>query len=144
MRAGCALVLLLVGCSSAPAPSGQAALPTVAASVGDVALVLEVASTTGQKAAGLRGRAVPPGTGMAFPYPQARPVRFTMSEVTVPLVGVFSLGGVVVSVEQMAPCPGTVAQCPTYGPAGAVDLVVETAPETLPSVRSGDPVRLGP
>ena len=123
---------------------GQPRLPTVAATVGGDRVEVEVATTARQQAAGLRDRAVPPGTGMAFPYPGGRAVRFTMSGVELPLVAVFARGGRVLAVERLAPCAGTVAQCPTYGPAEPVDLVVEVAPGTLPAARAGDPVSLGP
>lgn len=103
---------------------------------------MDVARTQEQKEQGLRGRDVPLGTGMAFPYDPARPVRFTMSGVDRPLVGVFARAGRAVAVERMTPCPGSVAQCPTYGPDEPVDLVVEAAPESLPDARVGDPVAL--
>jgi len=129
-------LLLVAACSSAePAPGTRA-------TVGDVVLQVEVARTPEQQAAGLRGREVPPGTGMAFPYEPAERVRFTMSEVDRPLVGVFARDGRVLSVEQMAPCPGSVGQCPLYGPDEPVDLVVEAAPGSLPQARAGDPVVL--
>ncbi len=156
MRTGrpvAALVLLpglLTACSgSGPAPeasssaaTGQPPLPRARATVGAVGLDVELATTPAQQAAGLRGRAVPPGTGMAFPYPGGRTVRFTMAGVTTPLAAAFALGGRVVSVEALQPCPGTVAQCPSYGPATVVDLVVETAAGGLAGVAPGDPVAL--
>jgi len=36
-----------------------------------------------------------------------------------------------------------VEECPLYGPAQAVDLVVEAAPGSLAGVRAGDAVSLG-
>ncbi len=110
------------------------------AQVGGVRLQVKLARTEEQQRQGLRGRPVPPGTGMAFIYPGGRTVRFTMSRVDRPLVGVFARDGRVLRVEQMVPCAGSVAYCPTYGPAEPVDLVVEAAPETLPDVRPGDRV----
>ena len=111
--------------------------------IGDVELEVELALTDEQRRAGLRDREVPEGFGMAFPYDPAQRVRFTMSEVELPLVAVFARDGVAVSVEQLEPCPGSIAQCPVYGPDEPVDLVVEAAPASLPSARPGDPVVLG-
>lgn len=151
------LALALAGCSPAEAPSGLAPsglapsrpLPpavgspsqpsTVPVTLGGVRVQAEVADDSAEREAGLRGRpSIPPGTGMVFRFPQTRPVRFTMSRVNTPLAAAFVLRGQVVSVEQMAPCPGSVADCPTYGPPGPVDNVVETSPETMAPVRPGD------
>lgn len=134
-----AALLLLVACRGDPEP---ASAPTPA-SVGDVVLQVELALTPEQRRQGLRGREVRPGTGMAFPYDPAQRVAFTMSEVTRPLVAVFARDARAVSVEQLVPCPGSVEQCPAYGPDEPVDLVVEAAPESLPAARPGDPVVLG-
>lgn len=133
------LLGLVAGCSSGD-PEGALARGT--AQVGGVRLQVEVAQTPAEREAGLRGRDVPPGTGMAFPYAGGAPVRFTMAGVDRPLVGVFARDGRALAVEQMTPCAGTVEQCPQYGPAGPVDLVVEAAPASLPAVRAGDPVVL--
>lgn len=136
------LVLLMSACAGAE-PAAAPSPGTATATVGDVRLRVELAETPEQRAAGLRGREVPPGFGMVFRYPAPQPVRFTMSEVTLPLVGVFARDGRVVSVEQMAPCEGSVAACPTYGPDEPVDTVVEAAPGSLPDAAAGDPVALG-
>ncbi len=138
------MALLATGCggSSTSSPTGTPIGAAARATVGAVELRVEVARTPEQKEQGLRGREVPLGAGMAFPYDPARPVRFTMSRVDRPLVGVFARAGRAVAVERMAPCTGSVAQCPTYGPGEPVDLVVEAAPESLPDARAGDPVAL--
>ena len=128
--------------ASPASAGGQPRLPTTQGRVGAVPLELELATTSEQRAAGLRDRVVPPGTGMAFVYDRPAPVRFTMSGVEDPLVAVFAAGGRAVSVEQLVPCPGTVQECPTYGPPTPVDLVVEVAPGTLPDARPGDEVVL--
>lgn len=128
---------------SSTLPAGQPALPTVQAQVGGTALQVEVAVTQEQKAAGLRGREVPPGTGMVFPYDVAATVRFTMAGVDRPLVAVFARDGRAVSVEQLVPCAGTVQECPTYGPDEPVDLVLEAAPGSLPGAGPGDRVEVG-
>ena len=138
-------LLVLAGCGSDPgSPPPAPAAAAAAARVGAVELRVELATTSAQRKQGLRGRAaVPPGTGMAFPYDPARPVRFTMAGVDLPLVAVFARQGRAVSVEQLAPCAGSVEQCPVYGPAAAVDLVLEAAPGTLAGARVGDAVTLG-
>lgn len=131
-------LLVLAACSSASAP---AARPSERVVVAGVPLQVEVADTDTGRSDGLRGRTdVPPGTGMVFRYGSARSVRYTMSRVDPPLVAVFVRDGRVVSVSQMAPCAGTVAQCPTYGPDEPVDTVIEAAPGSLPDVRPGDAV----
>jgi uncharacterized membrane protein (UPF0127 family) len=148
--AGAALALLLAACSSgssaeqpaaAGSPATTASLPVERLVVGGVPLQVEVASTPQQRSDGLRGRTVvPAGTGMVFRYDTARDVRFTMSGVEPPLVAVFARAGRVVAVAQMAPCPGSLQECPTYGADTAVDTVVEAAPGSLPEVRVGDTV----
>ena len=141
--AGAGVLVLLTACSGRPEPAQQGpAARTVR--VGGVELRVEVATTQAQREQGLRGRAeVPPGTGMAFPYDDPRPVRFTMAGVDLPLVAVFARDGRALSVEQLAPCAGSVAECPLYGPDAAVDLVLEAAPATFAGVRVGDAVTLG-
>ncbi len=148
------LGLALAGCGAGSAdppppvavpalPSAQPPLPTAPVQVGAVRLVAELARTPEQREAGLRGREVPPGTGMAFRYPEGAVVAFTMAGVDRPLVAVFAAKGRAVLVVRMPPCAGTVAQCPSYGPATPVDLVVEAAPGTLVGAAEGDPVRVG-
>lgn len=150
----------LVGCGSGeiapealdrpaprPAPSvpprpttfEQTGLRVVPVMVGDTTIEAEVADTPQTRSDGLRGRdGVPPGTGMVFRFDGEGRQRFTMSGVTYPLVAVFALRGTVVAVEQMVPCAGTIAECPTYGPDGVVDTVLEAAPESLPDAARGD------
>lgn len=138
----------LAGCSGAAgppraAPSGHGDGATVPATVGGVVLLVELADTEAERIAGLRGRVVPPGSGMVFRFDPPRPVRFTMSGVTEPLVAAFVRDGVVLAVSQLAPCAGSLARCPTYGPEQPVDSVVEAAPASLPHVATGDRVRVG-
>ncbi len=107
--------------------------------VGETTIRAEVADTPQTRSDGLRGRdGVPLGTGMVFRFEGEGRQRFTMSGVTYPLVAVFALRGVVVKVEQMVPCAGSLAECPTYGPDGVVDTVLEAAPESLPDAVRGD------
>lgn len=149
LRPAAVLLLALVGgCSAAPpaAPSQSSGPPTAEARVrvGEAVLQVELAVTPEQRERGLRGRDVPPGTGMVFRYDTPARVRFTMSRVDRPLVAVFARDGRAVLVEQMPPCPDTVERCPRYGPDEPVDVVVEAAPGSLPSARPGDPVVLLP
>ncbi len=116
--------------------TGQRVVPV---QVGDVTIKAEVADNPQTRSDGLRGReGVPPGTGMVFRFGGEAQQRFTMSGVTYPLVAVFALRGTVVKVEQMVPCAGTLAECPTYGPVGVVDTVLEAAPGSLPQAARGD------
>jgi hypothetical protein len=148
-------VLLLAACSGdsagdraagvpdlTPSPTvGQRIAETVQAELGDVELELEVADEPDERAIGLMGRTdVPAGTGMVFEFGEAVSTKFYMFQVPVPLTAVFVRDGVVVHVSQMAPCTETDGtRCPLYGPDGeAFDVVVETAPETLPDVQVGD------
>lgn len=144
-RAGvCLALVLLAGCAAERGGAAGGGAERVPARVGSVVLQVELAATPEQREAGLRGRSnVPPGTGMAFRYDGPRPVRFTMAGVDLPLVAVFARAGRVVSVEQLAPCAGSVERCPLYGPDEPVDVVVEAAPGTLAAVRPGDSVAVG-
>lgn len=125
---------------SGPTPSASEPARFVSATLGGVPLRLEVADTENAREVGLMGRdAVPPGTGMLFRFPAPSRDRFYMFHVAVPLTAVFVTGGAVTYVAQMPPCPlADPRACPTYGPDSAYDEVVETAPETLASVRVGD------
>jgi uncharacterized protein len=164
-RAVLLLALLLPACSTgaeraaapaAPSPAVPSAVPSATPSVGQriaevvdaelggVALRLEVADDPDERAVGLMGRTqVPAGTGMVFLFGGPVTSSFYMFQVPVPLVAVFVREGVVVGVEQMAPCELTdPAACPLYGPDAPYDTVVETAPETLPDVAVGDRLEL--
>lgn len=126
--------------AAGPVPAPSPSVETVPARLGDVPLVLEVADTPEERAVGLMGREqVPPGTGMVFRYDEPVVARFYMFRVPVPLTAVFILGDRVVHTVVMPPCPHKDPQaCPRYGPDAAFDTVVETAPETVASVRVGD------
>lgn len=143
-----ALLALLVaaGCSDAPATRAAAGTDDarVAAVLDGVELTLEVADDEAERAVGLmRRESVPPGTGMVFLYEGLSEGRFWMHDVKVPLRAVFVREGRVVSTVLMPPCEqADAAACPTYGPQGPYDTVVETAPETLPDVQPGDTFEL--
>ena len=147
--AAAAALLLLPGCtggepSGAPAPTPV--LEVVDATLGGVALRLEVADEPAEREVGLMRRAsVPPGTGMVFLYDAPVEGRFYMYDVPVPLRIAFVRAGTVVSTLVMPPCrEADPRACPTYGADGPFDTAVETAPETLPDVRPGDRLVLGP
>jgi uncharacterized membrane protein (UPF0127 family) len=136
------LVLLLAGCSDDARAPATPVVPegSVAARLGDVDLVLEVADDAQERATGLMGREqVPPGTGMVFLFEEQVEARFYMFNVPIPLKAVFVRDGQVVSSVVMPPCEESEPQaCPTYGAAGPFDTVVETDPKTLPAVETGD------
>jgi uncharacterized membrane protein (UPF0127 family) len=135
------LSVLLMGCSSpttansprpsesrTPAPvalgqnlpiSAQAILPN-----GDT-IQLEVARTQQQQMKGLMYRpALPDNRGMLFVFPTPQPVQFWMLNVPVPLDMVFLRQGVVEYIQASAP-PCKREPCPTYGPNGLIDQVIE-------------------
>lgn len=139
-----AAVVLVAGCGGsdpAPASSPAAQDERVRATLDGVPLVLEVADSEAERAIGLMRRtSVPAGTGMVFRYDRPVTERYYMFDVPVPLRAVFVRDGAVVTAVLMPPCEKGVApsDCPTFGATGPYDTVVETAPETLPSVRPGD------
>ena len=138
VKALLAALLLLAGCSADRAP--QVPDGRVAATLGGVELVLEVADTDAERAVGLMGRtSVPAGTGMVFRYDAPNQGRYYMFQVPIPLRAVFIRSGRVVSSVVMPPCGlQDPAACPTYGADGPFDTVVETDPATLPDIRPGD------
>lgn len=137
-RLAIVLLLALTACSGGdPAPDDG----RVRGTLDGVRLVLEVADTEQERAVGLMRRtSVPDGTGMVFRYDAPTEGRFYMFDVPIPLRAVFVRDGKVVFNVVMPPCENGVApqDCPTYGPDGQFDTVVETAPETLPDVQLGD------
>ena len=112
----------------------------VTATLGGVALTLEVADDEQEREVGLMDRtSVPPGTGMVFRFDAPTNGRFYMFHVPIPLKAVFISGDKVVSSVVMPPCAEQQPQdCPTYGADGPFDTVVETDPATLPDIAPGD------
>jgi uncharacterized membrane protein (UPF0127 family) len=88
---------------------------------------LEVAATPRQQAMGLQLRPpLPPLRGMWFPYAMPTPATFWMHRTPAPLDMLFIREGRVVAIEaHTKPCMRL--PCPSYGPAGPVDGVVELA-----------------
>lgn len=106
------------------APAGQV-LPISAKAIakGQV-LELEVARTQQEQSLGLMFRPeLPPNRGMLFPFAPPQPVSFWMQNVPVSLDMVFLRQGQVVEIATAPPCSAT--PCPTYGPKGKVDQVIE-------------------
>jgi uncharacterized membrane protein (UPF0127 family) len=139
-----ALLLTVTGCSDDGGDGRAAATPPpperVRATLDGVPLTLEVADDPDERAYGLMNRtSVPPGSGMVFRFDGLVDSPFYMFSVPVPLRAVFVREGRVVSTLVMPPCPlADPDACPTYGPEGLYDTVIETAPETLPDVVPGD------
>ncbi|MDB9446971.1 DUF192 domain-containing protein [Anabaena sp. CS-542/02] len=154
------LNVLLMGCSvgntakyttstassQTKAPSGQM-LPISAQAVlpNGSRIQLEVARTPEQQAKGLMYRPpLPDDQGMLFEFPDARPVRFWMKNVPVPLDMVFLQNGVVQYVQASAPpCPRE--PCPTYGPNDVpVDMVIElrSGRSAELNLRDGDVIKI--
>ncbi|MCP9928682.1 DUF192 domain-containing protein [Cyanobium sp. CH-040] len=96
---------------------------------------LEVADTPRRQALGLQERPrLPPLRGMWFPYDPPAPARFWMHRTPEPLDMIFVREGRVLAIEGGArPCPRL--PCPSYGPAEAVEGVLELA--------AGEAARLG-
>jgi len=84
--------------------------------IGDEMLQVLVAVTDAQRSQGLRGvDDLGEYAGMAFVYPQATDVAFTMAGVPIPLeVGFYDGAGALVDHLELEPCEGTDAECPAY------------------------------
>lgn len=98
-------------------------------------ILLEVADTPRRQALGLQLRPpLPPLRGMWFPYEPPAPARFWMHRTPAALDMIFVRQGRVLAIEAHAqPCMRL--PCPSYGPAGAVEGVIELA--------AGEAQRLG-
>ncbi len=106
-----------------------------AAQGGGPCLALEVPTTERQYAWGLQMRPpLPPLHGMWFGFTPPNPARFWMHRTLAPLDLLFVRGGVVASIEAVAPpCPRL--PCPSYGSGDLVDGVLE--------IGAGEAARLG-
>lgn len=86
---------------------------------------LEIAQTPRQQAIGLMFREdLPDNRGMLFPFNPPRPVQFWMRNVQFPLDMLFLRDGEIKAIAQSVP-PCTTSTCPTYGPDGEMDYVLE-------------------
>lgn len=111
--------------SGAQPGAGQSLPISAQATVGDRQIQLEVARTPEQQAMGLMFRSeLADDRGMLFEFELARPVNFWMRNVLIPLDMVFLLDGEVQAIAANVP-PCTTLTCPTYGPEGSVNQVIE-------------------
>lgn len=86
---------------------------------------LEVTRTPAQQALGLMYRQnVPDDRGMLFSFSPPQKVSFWMKNVVIPLDMVFLRDGVVRAIAANVP-PCKQDPCPTYGPNGIIDQVIE-------------------
>ncbi len=86
---------------------------------------LEVARTPQQQEIGLMNRTtLAEDHGMLFPFEPPQPVRFWMKNTLIPLDMVFLRNGVVKAITASVP-PCTTESCTTYGPATAINQVIE-------------------
>lgn len=105
---------------------GQQLPITAEADLAGHTIELEVAQTRQQQRIGLMHREqLSDNRGMLFPFEPARPVRFWMKNVLIPLDMVFVYQGTVVEIASQVP-PCEAEPCPTYGPRlQPVDQVIE-------------------
>jgi uncharacterized protein len=104
---------------------GQTLPLTAQFTVGKQTIQLEVASTPEQQATGLMNRkSLADDRGMLFPFKPARPVAFWMKNTLINLDMVFLYRGKVIAVMANIP-PCKAEPCPTYGPPGPIDQVIE-------------------
>lgn len=127
------LGILVVSCTvPVPAASpnqvgslGQSLPISAQVTIASQVIELEVARTSTEQSIGLMDRdRLPDNHGMLFPFSPPRPVGFWMKNVKISLDMVFLLSGRVVEIAINVP-PCKAEPCPTYGPNGAVDQVIE-------------------
>ena len=134
------LSVLLMGCSTSATPSTEKQKPSqVEAAVSLVQTLpvsaqikvrertigLEVARTPQQQEIGLMNRTtLAEDHGMLFPFEPPQPVRFWMKHTLIPLDMIFLRDGVVQAIAASVP-PCTTESCTTYGPATAINQVIE-------------------
>jgi uncharacterized membrane protein (UPF0127 family) len=91
-------------------------------------ILLEIAITPEQQALGLMYRErLEPNRGMLFPFEPARPVSFWMKNMRTAIDMIFVHENKILAIFPKVP-PCTTPRCPTYGPDGLVDSVIELAP----------------
>lgn|GEM_PF-249947 len=118
-------------------------LPVLAqVQLGEALINLEVTRTPQEQALGLMFRpSLEDDRGMLFEFSPARPVSFWMKNVVISLDMLFVRDGKLIAIAAEVP-PCTSIPCPTYGPAEAIDQVIELrggrAAEL--NLQPGDPV----
>lgn len=118
-------------------------LPVLAqVQLGETWISLEVTQTPQEQALGLMFRpSLEDDRGMLFEFDPARPVSFWMKNVVISLDMLFVREGKLVAIAPEVP-PCTTIPCPTYGPAEAVDQVIELRGGRAAELglKPGDPV----
>jgi len=118
-------------------------LPVLAqVQLGETWISLEVTQTPQEQALGLMFRpSLEDDRGMLFEFDPARPVSFWMKNVVISLDMLFVREGKLVTIAPEVP-PCTTIPCPTYGPAEAVDQVIELRGGRAAELglKPGDPV----
>jgi uncharacterized protein len=112
--------------------------------IGTHSFNLEVARTRAQQATGLMYRRwMPDDRAMLFPFNPPQPVSFWMKNVILSLDMVFVRNGIVLEIAAEVP-PCQQDPCPTYGPADAVDQVIELRGGRAKALqlKKGDPVTI--
>jgi uncharacterized membrane protein (UPF0127 family) len=115
MRPALALLLLLAACDSGSAASEPAELE-IHTTDGVVALDVEVADESGERATGLMGREkLDPFDGMAFIWDEPVRTSFWMKDTLIPLsIAFWNEDGEILAILDMEPCEAD--PCPTYDP----------------------------
>lgn len=147
LLAAVALCLL----ASEPVSAEERLLRVFDASTGQpkTTFTVEIALTVEEQIRGLQGRdSLQPGSGMLFLYPEATPQAFWMKDVLMPLDIVFAdgQGRITEVLEQLPPCLGPVAHCPSYrsrSPARYV-LEISAGQASARGLRLGDRLELAP
>lgn len=152
-------LVLVAGLSLAPAgvsphragAAGERVLRILDASTGrpKAAFRVEVARTSAEKSRGLQGRdGLPPGRGMLFPFSRAAPRSFWMKDVSFPIDLIYAdgEGRITEILEELPPCVGPIARCPSYRSARPMRYALELAAGQAAAhgLRPGDRLELAP
>jgi uncharacterized protein len=115
----------LIASTPLQAKQGQLLPVTAFVQVAGKKIDLEVAQTPSQQAMGLMFRqTLAANRGMLFPFSPPQSVSFWMQNVAIPLDMIFLHQGTVKAVMAKVP-PCQTPSCPTYGPSGLIDQVIE-------------------
>lgn len=132
------LLVLVVGALGAPARGDDAAplREKTAVTIRDQRLVAEVARTADEQRRGLGGRdGLAPGTGMVFPYTEARRYAFWMKDMRFDIDIVWIRNERIVDLSRFVPAPRTdtslVGALPTFEPKEPADTVLEVVAGTV-------------
>ncbi|MFW6358415.1 MAG: DUF192 domain-containing protein [Chroococcales cyanobacterium] len=93
--------------------------------MGDTLIELEITKTPEQQALGLMYReSLPDNRGMLFSFDPPKFTQFWMKNVKIPLDMIFLREGEIQAIAANVP-PCNTFPCPTYGPEGLIDQVIE-------------------